>query len=65
MGDFNNDQGQDNQAGQQTDKPALGQFDKGTRQDKDELANAEIGKDGQQGDNLETNEKVQGDNQDR
>ena len=48
MGEFNKDQGQDTQAGQQTDKPAFGQFDKqqGERGDQgqDEYSGADGGK---------------------
>ena len=53
MGEFNKDQGQGDQSGQQTDKPAFGQFDKeqGQQQDqefgqqgKEEFAGAEGGK---------------------
>jgi len=52
MGEFNKDQGQADKAGQQTDKPAIGQFDK-----------EQGGKVDQQGDNQETNEKIDGDAQ--
>ena len=73
MGEFNKDQGQQDQTGEQGGKPAFGQFDKEQgQQGQGQQGQQEFGQkgeeletEGQQGDNQIRGEKGQGGDQDR